>query len=206
MAGSTSWTTPRTWTAGETVTDTIMNTHVRDDLYYLYNLLTGGVSTQIDVAGVIRSIAASVPASGVGIEAGYSTAIAVAYVQGYDRTGAAYKGLRLDGSTAEINGQSNGLVKLGTDLLVAHRHPYGANRHIESGAVNTSSAADAAVSFTNTYASDIHVVASMHDSALDGNHRVEVNTVTGTGFNVSVKDGAGARQVAGVFWIADGQD
>ena len=29
------WTTPRTWVAGETVTDTIMNTHVRDNLAYL---------------------------------------------------------------------------------------------------------------------------------------------------------------------------
>ena len=29
------FTTPRTWVAGETVTDTIMNTHVRDNLTYL---------------------------------------------------------------------------------------------------------------------------------------------------------------------------
>lgn len=27
-----SWTTPRTWTSGEVVTDTILNTHIRDDL------------------------------------------------------------------------------------------------------------------------------------------------------------------------------
>lgn len=30
-----SWTTPRTWVAGETVTAAIMNTHVRDNLAYL---------------------------------------------------------------------------------------------------------------------------------------------------------------------------
>ena len=29
------YTTPRTWVAGETVTDTLMNTHVRDNLAYL---------------------------------------------------------------------------------------------------------------------------------------------------------------------------
>lgn len=31
------WTTPRTWSAGETVTATIMNTHVRDNLNALAN-------------------------------------------------------------------------------------------------------------------------------------------------------------------------
>lgn len=30
------WTTPRTWTAGETVTAALMNTHVRDNEAYLY--------------------------------------------------------------------------------------------------------------------------------------------------------------------------
>jgi hypothetical protein len=29
------WTTPRTWVAGEVVTDTIMNAHVRDNLAFL---------------------------------------------------------------------------------------------------------------------------------------------------------------------------
>lgn len=31
------WTTPRTWVTGEVVTAAQMNTHVRDDLNYLYN-------------------------------------------------------------------------------------------------------------------------------------------------------------------------
>ena len=31
------WTTPRTWNSGETVTSTLMNTHVRDNLTYLYS-------------------------------------------------------------------------------------------------------------------------------------------------------------------------
>ena len=29
------WTTPRTWNAGETVTSSIMNTHIRDNLNYI---------------------------------------------------------------------------------------------------------------------------------------------------------------------------
>lgn len=31
------WTTPRTWTNGEIVTDTMLNTHLRDNLLYLYS-------------------------------------------------------------------------------------------------------------------------------------------------------------------------
>jgi len=31
------WTTPRTWAGAETVTATLLNTHVRDDLQYLYD-------------------------------------------------------------------------------------------------------------------------------------------------------------------------
>lgn len=35
-----SWTTPRTWVAGENVTATIMNTHVRDNLIDLDSRVT----------------------------------------------------------------------------------------------------------------------------------------------------------------------
>jgi hypothetical protein len=35
------WTTPRTWTAGETVTASVMNTHVRDNLDYLKGVVQG---------------------------------------------------------------------------------------------------------------------------------------------------------------------
>lgn len=34
------WTTPRTWTTGELVTASIMNTHVRDNFEYLYDRAT----------------------------------------------------------------------------------------------------------------------------------------------------------------------
>lgn len=36
MAPTATWTTPRDWADGETVTASIQNTHVRDNLYYLY--------------------------------------------------------------------------------------------------------------------------------------------------------------------------
>jgi len=34
------WTTPRTWVSGETVSATLMNEHLRDNLNYLYSLHT----------------------------------------------------------------------------------------------------------------------------------------------------------------------
>lgn len=36
------WTSPRTWISGEVVTKAIMDTHVRDNLLYLYGLATAG--------------------------------------------------------------------------------------------------------------------------------------------------------------------
>lgn len=49
------WTTPRTWNAGETVTSIMMNTHVRDNLSYLYQ------SAAINVgAAVVRTSTQSI--------------------------------------------------------------------------------------------------------------------------------------------------
>jgi hypothetical protein len=36
------WTTPRTWIAGETVTATQLNAHLRDNFDYLYANLSSG--------------------------------------------------------------------------------------------------------------------------------------------------------------------
>lgn len=41
MPGNAVWTVPRDWTNGETVTDTLLNTHVRDNLTYLKAVLDG---------------------------------------------------------------------------------------------------------------------------------------------------------------------
>jgi hypothetical protein len=49
------WTTPRTWTTGETVTAAIMNAHVRDDLSYLYGAPSCGLAR-----AATQSIATSV--------------------------------------------------------------------------------------------------------------------------------------------------
>jgi hypothetical protein len=41
----TAWTTPRTYTANEVLTKTIMDTHVRDNLNYLFEQIHSGSST-----------------------------------------------------------------------------------------------------------------------------------------------------------------
>ena len=45
------WTTPRTWSAGELVTATMMNTHVRDNLEYLSTL--GGAAINVVHYGAV---------------------------------------------------------------------------------------------------------------------------------------------------------
>lgn len=46
------WTTPRTWTPGELVTALMMNLHIRDNLTYLYNLITGLVAAFVPLIDV----------------------------------------------------------------------------------------------------------------------------------------------------------
>ena len=66
------WTTPRTWVAGETVTDTLMNTHVRDNLAYLG---TGIIRLNVNTtavgnvgAGEDDLITYSLPAATLGVD------------------------------------------------------------------------------------------------------------------------------------------
>ncbi len=48
------WTTPRTWNAGETVTSSIMNTHVRDNFNVLATFSRGG--TMVNPNGITAAI------------------------------------------------------------------------------------------------------------------------------------------------------
>lgn len=43
------WTTPRTWVSGELVTASMMNTHVRDNLNYLFSVSSGADILQFQV-------------------------------------------------------------------------------------------------------------------------------------------------------------
>ena len=45
------WTSPRTWTTGELVTAALMNTHVRDNLSYLYTLAATPLTVKTVVVG-----------------------------------------------------------------------------------------------------------------------------------------------------------
>jgi hypothetical protein len=47
----TTWTTPRTWTS-ETLTSTLLNTHLRDNLNHLKENLPPGLAGSADIAGV----------------------------------------------------------------------------------------------------------------------------------------------------------
>lgn len=55
----------------------------------------------------------SIPTAGQGLEIGFLTSIA--YVSSYNRTGAVYMLMRINGSVTAINGDSGGLVGIGTD-------------------------------------------------------------------------------------------
>ena len=49
------WTTPRTWSAGELVTASMMNTHIRDNQIYLFDNIAGGALddlSDVDITSV----------------------------------------------------------------------------------------------------------------------------------------------------------
>lgn len=126
------WTAPRTWVTGELVTASIMNTHVRDNLLesatakvttagdIVYATAANALSRlALGTAGKVMIAGASAPTWGVdtigiratnntglasgtgaGVEIGYDATNA--FVQGYNRTAAAYIGLALSGMALSV--------------------------------------------------------------------------------------------------------
>src|SRR5436309_5601123 len=95
------WTAPATWTVGQLVTAATMNTHVRDNLKYLKGQ-AGQVAIEdaINATGTVRATSQTTPASGAGAELAYS---AGGIVRAYDRTGAVYTPMYMQGSTIELD-------------------------------------------------------------------------------------------------------
>lgn len=66
----------------------------------------------LDVAGTVRATNQTVPTSGAGVEIIYS--LGQGYLVAYDRTGAAYHQMNIDGSVLALNSVSGGKVGIGT--------------------------------------------------------------------------------------------
>lgn len=85
----------------------------------------------------------------------------------------------------------------GKGTLIGHRHPYGSDRHVESGTfsgTDSGSGASGSVAFTRTYGSAPNVVVMVNGVV------VTVSSVSTTGFNWSFS-GTGTRTG---YWIAEG--
>lgn len=97
------WTTPRTWSAGETVTAQLMNGHVRDNMNVLK--VSIGDDGKIPGASVPQSKGGTI-ASLVGLD---NTALnLIVWRAPYACTVTAVKGYRVGGSGATINARKNG--------------------------------------------------------------------------------------------------
>jgi hypothetical protein len=107
------WTTPRTWSAGETVTATIMNTHIRDNLNILKTTIQNdGTILAESITKGMKSLGASVADaanSGTGETSLMSTTI---LASGFDTNGmAAY----IFGGGNGANNANNKRIKLKFD-------------------------------------------------------------------------------------------
>jgi hypothetical protein len=65
---------------------------------------------KLDVTGMVRATAQTVPASGAGVEMEYALGSNTGYIRAYDRTGSVYKALNVEAST--INLRPDGSTKL----------------------------------------------------------------------------------------------
>lgn len=109
------WTTPRTWSAGETVTSSIMNTDIRDNLNVLAVFSRGGAL--VNPNGILAAI---------NVIVWYATYICtVTNVRGY----------RVGGTTVDINARKNGTDEhLASDLTLGS-----ADTWLDGGAVQNAS-------------------------------------------------------------------
>lgn len=76
------WTTPRTYTGGELITDTIMNTHVRDNLNFLYDGI-GANYIKLDVGAAMHPISGLTSAGVSQVEIGTAAPIVNALVASF---------------------------------------------------------------------------------------------------------------------------
>jgi hypothetical protein len=101
------WTTPRTWVTGELVTSSIMNTHVRDNLSYLYS--TSGELSYVEFTAAVSTTATTEATATTVVTAGAvvmdgSTTIDIEFYAPYGTTAAAANseliGALYDGSSS----------------------------------------------------------------------------------------------------------
>lgn len=109
----------------------------------------------------------------------------------------------LDGSVTPAKANLGVLWNFASNMLTlaglrVHRHPYGTDRHIESGQVSVPVGGQAVV-FTDAFASAPRVVVSLVDNT---DARVSANSITTSGFTL-VHDQGSNRTMA---WIAEGAD
>lgn len=119
------WTPPRTWNPGETVTASLMNAHVRDNLNYIKSVITS--AEKVSRGGVL--------VNSNGITAGVNV---IVWYAPYACTVTNVRGYRVGGTGATINARKEGA----DDHLSAHKSLTSANQWMDGGAVqNTAYAA-----------------------------------------------------------------
>jgi hypothetical protein len=91
------WTPPRTWTPGEFVTALMMNTHVRDNMIYLYDRIAGIDTTSGAWTGkAFIQQDSSAGAVGEGLEISYLPGSDLARIKAYDFTAGVFKPIYYD--------------------------------------------------------------------------------------------------------------
>lgn len=197
------WTAPRDWAAGETVTASIMNTHIRDDLKYLKGAL-GAITLddQLYVSTGATTESLKLNSTGASTFLSFLASGTTRFSVGTDGVG------RLFFWNSNVGGIRGAItdsgLESGSDSLPVLRHST-ASRHVEHGQASINNSGTSAVTFINAFASTpTFYCRGIHsDNTQDyGPHADEFNSLSSTGVTLENNDG-GTRYL---HWIAIGAD
>lgn len=185
------YTSPKTWNVGDVLTASDMNVYVRDNTLYF----RGGNGGVIDVTAGFR-----VTNTNAGGGAEMIVTNSVAGKSGYiytDDSGIYYLGLLGIANFFSIDA-TNGVRIIGVTSgnMRPQRHPYASDRHMESGAVNSTS--PISVTYTDAFSSSAQIVATGNSSS-----GFAFVSAIGTSGATLAFTGGGSQTV---FWIAEGPD
>lgn len=108
-----SWTAPRTWVTGELVTSTMLNTHLRDDLSYLFGLT--GAGEEIADSGLL--VASTTSISLTSLPQTYRHLLVICSLRGTGTTGALNFSARFNSDSGANYGDTTAVSGL-TSILI----------------------------------------------------------------------------------------
>jgi hypothetical protein len=199
------WST-RTWLNGETVTDTLLNTHLKDNLDYLK-----GKAGQVDLESTVSFIDTNHYIGVAGASTNLPSHIFATNDRiEYDRSSDAFRVIINSTTWLDVSSLTGVRIGDGVGLMSAERHVSTGIRHMEgSTAATAASTVGVAITFSNAYGtvpmmSGAAVFSSNLGAAVV--HDIHFHLLAVSGVSLVAVNGTPAYVTSTVHWLAEGRD